>query len=150
MKISSHHRLRRRAAAGFTLIEMVLVLGIIALLAGAGIYMLTGVLDVGKERRVDADLKTLAVALQSYETSNGFMPSEAQGLAALTERPTTTPVPQRWRQFLEEELKDPWAQPYEYRYPAKKSKKPYDLFSKGPDMQEGTADDIGNWKIEPN
>ncbi|MDB6117110.1 MAG: ral secretion pathway protein, partial [Verrucomicrobiaceae bacterium] len=61
-------RLRRAASAqGFTLVEMVLVLGIIALLLGAGIYQLTGVLDSGKIKRAKADLATYGSALRTYE-----------------------------------------------------------------------------------
>jgi general secretion pathway protein G len=40
---------------------------------------------------------------------------------------------------------DPWRQPYQYRFPGVKNKTGYDLWSKGPDEQDGTADDIGNW-----
>ena len=40
---------------------------------------------------------------------------------------------------------DPWQEPYAYRYPGVKNKDSYDLFSKGPDKTEGTADDVGNW-----
>jgi general secretion pathway protein G len=47
---------------------------------------------------------------------------------------------------MEEVPKDPWGQPYKYRYPAVSSKKPYDVYSVGADGQDGTPDDIGNWK----
>lgn len=73
-------------------------------------------------------------------------PTTEQGIKALVERPSSEPVPERWTQLLEEVPKDPWGQEYKYRYPATKSKKPYDIYSAGKDGQEGTDDDIGNWK----
>ncbi|MCB1224689.1 MAG: type II secretion system major pseudopilin GspG [Verrucomicrobiales bacterium] len=137
----------RRRRAGFTLIEMVLVLGIIALLVGAGIFSLVGVLDTGKEGRVKGDINTLSAALRAYETSNMFLPSTEQGLNALWEKPSSRPQPKNWRPFLKKPLLDPWANPYNYRRPGQKDKGGFDIFSAGPDGAPGTADDIGNWDI---
>lgn len=142
------HRARRvRSRAAFTLVEMVLVLGIIALLVGAGIFQLTGVLDSGKEKRVKADITTFMGALSTYELSNGVLPTSEQGLMALTERPSSRPVPANWRPYLKRPLQDPWGHPYNYRRPATKDKGPYDIYSNGPDEQPDTADDIGSWQL---
>jgi general secretion pathway protein G len=144
MKLTSNRRHRR---GGFTLVEMVLVLGIIALLVGAGIFQLTGVLDSGKEKRAKADLTTLQGALSTYEMSNGVLPTSQQGLQALTEKPNARPVPQNWRAYLKKTLLDPWQTPYNYRRPATKDKGPFDVYSSGPDGIADTADDIGNWSL---
>jgi general secretion pathway protein G len=74
------------------------------------------------------------------------MPTTEQGIKALFEKPTTEPIPDKWTQLLEDLPKDPWQQPYKYEYPAKRSKKSFDLWSVGKDGQDGTADDIGNFK----
>ena len=58
---------------------------------------------------------------------------------------TAKPKPARWRQIMDALPKDPWQQDYVYVYPGKHNPKSYDLFSKGPDHQADTADDIGNW-----
>jgi general secretion pathway protein G len=96
--------------------------------------------------RVDSDLAAIGIALQSYESRALRRPTTEQGLIALVEKPTTEPIPERWRSFMEEVPKDPWGQPYKYREPAVSSKKPYDVYSVGADGQDGTQDDIGNWK----
>lgn len=132
---------------GFTLIEMVLVLGIVALLVGAGIFSLIGVLDTGKESRVKGDINTLSAALRAYETSNMFLPTTEQGLNALVEKPGSRPAPQNWRPFLKKSLLDPWGNPYHYRRPGTKDKGGFDVFSAGPDGVPDTADDIGNWSL---
>jgi len=150
MKIRQYKTgLRRRAA--FTLIELVLVLTIIMILVGSGIYIINkeGVLDTAQETRITGDLQAVATQLQVYEARNGRVPSTEQGLQALVEKPTAQPVPERWTALLDEIPKDPWQQPYKYRYPAQKSKKAYDIYSVGKDGQENTTDDIGNWKATP-
>ena len=147
MKTPSTTHLKRLArASGFTLIEIVIVLTIISILASGAIYMLKGNVDVAKEQKVEGDIQAIATQLQLYEARNLRPPTTEQGIKALVEKPTTEPQPERWTQLLEDMPKDPWGQEYKYRYPATKSKKPYDLFSIGKDGQEGTEDDIGNWK----
>lgn len=140
---SKRHRLTR----GFTLVELVIVITIIGILASSGIYMLTGVIDDAKYERVRDDIKTLSLALSGYERGNySRPPSQEQGLQALVERPTSDPQPERWTARLEDPkaLLDPWGNPYQYAYPAQKSKKNYDLWSLGEDGVE-SEDDIGNW-----
>jgi general secretion pathway protein G len=143
--MKTHQQLNRHQ--GFTLVEMVLVLGIIALLVGAGIVSLIGVLDTGKSTRVKGDLNTLSAALRAYETENMFLPTTEQGINALVERPASNPAPPNWRPFLKKLILDPWGNPYQYRRPGVKDKGGYDLYSMGPDGQAGTADDIGNWQL---
>ncbi len=141
--ITRHSSLR----AGFTLIEMVLVLGIVALLVGAGIFQLTGVLEGGREKRVKGDLTTLSSALRAYEMQNGFLPSTEQGVAALWEKPNSRPAPQNWRPFLKKPIVDAWGNPFLYRRPGTKDKGGFDVYSAGEDGKPDTADDIGNWSL---
>jgi general secretion pathway protein G len=133
-------------ANGFTLIEIVIVLTIISILAAGSIYMIKGNVDVAKETRVESDLQNIATQLQLYEARNMRPPTTEQGLKALVEKPTIEPVPEKFTQLMEDVPKDPWGAEYKYRYPAQKSKKPYDIYSMGKDGQDGTDDDIGNWK----
>jgi general secretion pathway protein G len=137
--------IKNRKRKGFTLVELVIVLTIIGILAGSGIYLLMGVIDDAKYERVGSDLKVLDLALQQYERNNFFKPpTQEQGLKALVEKPTSDPQPQRWRQYLESMMLDPWGQEYQYRFPATNSKKKYDLYSLGEDGVE-SEDDQGNW-----
>ncbi|MDF1741170.1 MAG: type II secretion system major pseudopilin GspG [Verrucomicrobiales bacterium] len=145
VSLNSSSQRSKRSASGFTLVELVIVITIIAVLSGSGIYLIVGFIDDAKYTRVESDIKALDLALKSYERNNYFKPpTEDQGLTALTERPTGEPQPERWRAYLEEPMMDPWGQPYEYRVPAQKSSKKYDIFSLGEDGVE-SEDDIGNW-----
>lgn len=133
---------RRRVESGYTLFEIMLVLGIIAVLVGSAIYLLVGNLDVAKEARVRADIKAIKTQLGVYEMQNLRPPTTEQGLEALVTRPGGEPAPRRWRQLMEKVPLDPWGEPYVYYWPGKKNPKGYDIFSKGADRQLGGDDDI--------
>jgi general secretion pathway protein G len=133
-----------RHAAGYTLFEIMLVLGIIAVLVGSAIYLLVGNIDVARQSRVDADFQAISTQLRTYEMQNMRMPTTAQGLEALVRRPSAEPMPRRWIQLMERVPLDPWGEPYLYRNPGKLNPKGFDLISKGPDRTEGGGDDITN------
>lgn len=145
MKTHPATSLKHRSAA-FTLIEIVITLTIIAILASGSIYLLKGQIDSAKDTRVDSDLQAIGLALQSYESRALRKPTTEQGIKALVEKPTIEPIPENYRPFMKDMPKDPWGQEYKYRIPPTKSKDDYDLWSVGPDGQDGTDDDIGNWK----
>ncbi len=136
----------RRKPAGFSLIEIVIAMTIVAILGATVMKLMSGNIDVAKEQAVQADIDGMSTQLMVYESRAGRMPTTEQGLKALWEKPTSEPVPERWIALMEEEKKDPWGQPYHYAYPATKSKKPFDIWSVGKDGMDGTADDIGNFK----
>jgi general secretion pathway protein G len=144
-----NHRLRSRSnASAFTLLEIMLVVTIIALLLGAGIYYMTGSAEYAREVRIRGDFQTISTQLRLYQSMNGFLPSTAQGLKAMVARPDSEPRPRQWRQLLKQVPLDPWQNEYGYASPGKQSKEGFDLFSKGPDRVADTADDIGNWAQE--
>ena len=136
---------QHRATAGFTLLEIMLVVMIIALLAGSAIYLMRGNVDQARYTRVEADIENIKTQLQFYEVSNGSLPSSEQGLRALVEKPGGDPQPRKWRQLMPDVPLDPWGVPYVLRNPGTKSKEGYDLFSCGKDKLPNTADDIGNF-----
>lgn len=131
---------RHSSIAAYTLFEIMLVLGIIAVLVGSAIYLLVGNVDVAKEQRVDADVQAISTQLKLYEMQNYTFPTTEQGLQGLVTRPTTEPAPRRWRQLLESVPLDPWGNPYVYRFPGKRNPGGYDLFSYGPDRRESDDD----------
>jgi general secretion pathway protein G len=136
----------RRSRAGFTLMEMLLVLTIIALLMGMVIYHLTGIGEGAKEQKVQADLLGFKELLAAYQLETGALPTTEQGLKALWIKPTIEPIPQHWRALLESETQDPWNHPYQYQNPGKHNPERYDISSMGPDGLPDTDDDIGNWQ----
>ena len=140
-------RLSTKTSRGYTLMEMILVLGIIALLLGTGAYVMKGVMGSADDGRAHSDIKTIDASLIRYKINAGWYPSTQQGLEALVKRPSGNPAPKKWQQLLknEENLTDPWGRPYQYRQPGKFNTDSYDIFSTGPDGQEGTEDDITNW-----
>jgi general secretion pathway protein G len=133
--------MRTRNSAGFTLLEIMLVVTIIALLLGAAIYKLGGNVEYSRHVRVAADIQGITTQLKLYESMNGFYPTTEQGLQALVTQPDTDPKPVRWYQLYKELPKDPWQNPYIYICPGVKNPTGYDLYSAGPDRKADTADD---------
>ena len=79
-------------------------------------------------------------------TSPGDYPSTAEGLQALIAAPASKAEQWHGPYFSDSKIPlDPWGEPYVYHYPGVHNPKSYDIYSKGPDKQDGTADDIGNW-----
>jgi general secretion pathway protein G len=132
---------RRFSQSGYTLFEIMLVLGIIAVLVGSAIYMLVGNIDVAKEQRVDSDIEAISMQLRTYEMLNYRMPTSEQGLKALVNQPTTEPRPRRWKQLMKTVPIDPWGNEYVYRNPGKGGAA-FEIFSLGPDGKE-SDDDAG-------
>lgn len=142
--ISRNIRKTRFSQSGYTLFEIMLVLGIIAVLVGSAIYMLVGNIDVAKEQRVDSDVEAISMQLRTYEMLNYRMPTTEQGLKALVTQPTTEPRPRRWKQLMKSVPIDPWGNEYVYRNPGKGGAA-FDIYSLGPDGKE-SDDDAGKNK----
>src|SRR4051794_12680121 len=94
--------------AGFTLLEIMLVVSIIILLLGGAIYKMRGSLDTAKIARAQGDISSMAIPLTAYEALGGTLPSTAQGLKAIVERPTSEPRPRMWNKGMDSLPKDPW------------------------------------------
>lgn len=142
-----HTSLRRAAHAGFTLIELMVVLVIIGVLAA---LIVPNVLDRADDARVTAartDVSNLMQALKLYRLDNQRYPTTEQGLQALVTKPATEPVPPNWKPYLEKLPNDPWGRPYQYLNPGVKGE--VDVMSLGADGQpggEGKNADIGSWQ----
>jgi general secretion pathway protein G len=132
---------------GFTLIELMVVLVIIGVLAA---LIVPNVLDRADDARVTAaktDVNNVMQALKLYRLDNQRYPSSEQGLTALVNKPTASPVPPNWRPYLEKLPADPWNQPYRYLNPGVHGE--VDVLSLGADGQpggEGKNSDVGSWQ----
>lgn len=146
---------RKKAASGFTLLEVLLVITIIGILAA---FVVPNLMSVGDEAKKDAARAavgksgSIALALGTFQLKVGRLPTTDEGLNALVEKPDDTEEFDKWIPMIEDAnmLKDPWGQEYQYRGPsdAEYNKDRYDLYSTGPDKEDGTDDDIGNWTKE--
>jgi general secretion pathway protein G len=132
---------------GFTLIELMVVLAIIGVLAA---LIVPNVLSRADDARVTAartDVSNLIQALKLYKLDNQRFPGADQGLNALIMKPTTEPVPNNWKIYLEKLPNDPWGRPYQYMNPGIKGE--VDVLSFGADGQPGGENnnaDIGSWQ----
>lgn len=137
---------RRNRSAGFTLIEILLVVAIIALLAGVAIVNV-GQTDTSSRIKIaKTEIMAVKTPLFAYNSDMGGYPSTEEGLAALFKAPQGKES--KWHgPYTTKSPEDPWGNAFQYSYPATRSKTdPYDIWSMGPDGQSGTADDIGNWE----
>lgn len=139
-----HSRHSLNAASGFTLLEMVIVLGIIALIMGGVMVTLKKIGAVGNITRVEGDFSGIESALMGYKTMAGHFPSQQQGLKALVEKPAGAPRPKRWRQLQTKLQLDPWGNEYLYKFPGSKDSSRPEIISLGDDGVEGTADDLSS------
>ncbi len=139
---------RRLRSAGFTLLEIMLVVMIIALLAGSAIYMMGGNLQVANNVRIKGDIQSLGTPLMVYRSSNGFLPTTEQGLKALVTKPESSPKPRNWQKLMDSVPLDPYGMEYGYVQPGIHNPDNFDLFSSGPDRIAGTPDDKGNWESQ--
>ena len=130
--------------SGFTLIEILLVVMIIAMIAGLIAPQLAGKGRDAQIKKAIADIEGgIAMALELYELDNGAFPQKIEDLI------TDPGSVKRWKgPYLKKRVmpKDPWSNEYIYSFPGAENQNSYDLSSAGPDSQTGTEDDITNWK----
>jgi general secretion pathway protein G len=129
----------RKSEKGFSLIELIVVMVILALLAGIVGYKYTRQIGQSKSQAAKIQIEKLHGALQMYLLDVGRYPDNLESL-------TQNPGIEAWNgPYLEKELpKDPWGKTYQYRYPGMHGD--FDLFSLGPDGVDGGDDDIVSWK----
>lgn len=148
MKTLQQRRLRR---GGFTLMEMLVVLGIIVLLVAIVTPRMLGQQKKADIKAAQTQIKMLQKALQLYSLDMKEFPTTEQGLAALVSCPAdvSEAAAARWDgPYTEggEIPKDPWGNDYQYQYPPVNGTSGYpDIWSYGPDGIDGTEDDICSW-----
>jgi len=140
---------RGLAIAGIIVSVATLIIGLILAVIIAGAWFFAGHKSAvrSEQARISAareEIANLWTAIDAYELDFGRYPSAEEGLRALIDPPQD---PTRWRgPYLNRDVpKDPWGNPYVYRYPGRHNTNGYDLYSFGPDGQEGGGDDIDNW-----
>ena len=125
------------ASRGFTLIEIMVVVAIIAILGAAVVPLVMDRPDQARQVKAKQDIKSMEAALDLYRLDNFNYPSTDQGLEALVEKPTGDPEPANWKDggYLKQVSKDPWGRDYIYISPGETGD--FDIVSLGRDGQEG-------------
>ena len=137
----------RRKRAGFTLVELMVVIVIIGLLATVVAINVLPSQDRAMVGKAKADISVLEQAIETYRLDNLTFPDDLQSLVA---PPAGLQRPERYRQggYVRRLPEDPWGQPYQYRRPSTHGGQ-FDVFSLGADGREGGEGndaDLGNWE----
>jgi general secretion pathway protein G len=141
---------RAVALAGFTLIEIIVVIAVVSVLASLVSPMVFRNVGDAKSTAARAQIEIFALALDAYRLDNDSYPSTEVGLEALRTEPEGDEV-NRWRgPYLRKEVPlDPWGRPYVYRSPGVENPRSYDLLTLGRDGEEGGEDedaDVASWR----
>jgi general secretion pathway protein G len=142
-----------RRESGFTLIEIMVVLVIIAIMTALIAPQIMGRVDEARVTAAKQDIRTLETALDFFQMENFRYPSTDLGLEVLVKKPDDPSI-RNWRTggYLRATTvpKDPWGNPYRYMQPGTKGGA-YDLYSLGADGEvggEGVDADIGSWNLQ--
>jgi|ERR1051326_423158 general secretion pathway protein G len=131
--------------SGFTLLEIMIVVVIIGVIASFAIVNLMNASEGAKIKLASGFVKgSLKSQISLYQLNCNAYPNSLNDLVT---KPSDA---NGWRgPYLDEYPKDPWGEPYQYKYPGTHNPNSFDVYSKGPDKVDGTADDIGNWSDTP-
>jgi general secretion pathway protein G len=132
---------------GFTLLEVMVVVVVIGLLGSVVVQNLMGNMDTAKLQKAVQDINGLETSLSMYKMDNYKYPNTEQGLEALVEETDIEPLPRRFPNggYVKRLPADPWGNEYQLLNPGENGD--IDIFSLGPDGEQGTEDDIGNWNL---
>jgi len=138
-------RMDSRSRYGFTLVELLLVLTILAILAAIVLPRLTGRTEQAREIAAKADVVEISTGLAMFEVDNGYYPKGADGLQSLMVKPRDAQSTWKGPYLQKNKIPfDPWKRPYVYEYPGRHNPASFDLYSNGKNGAGGT-NVIGNW-----
>jgi general secretion pathway protein G len=140
-------QINQRKRAGFTLVEIMVVIVILCILAATIIPKFVGATGQAKVGAAKADIANLTTAIESFSIHMDRFPTTEEGLKVLAEPPSGDE--KKWRgPYIQEVRPDPWGHPYQYRQPGTHGRNQFDIWSLGADGAEGGEGDnadIGNW-----
>ena len=136
--------------AGFTLIEIMVVLVILGIMAALVVPRVLGRTDDARRVAAQSDISSIMNSLKLYKLDNMRYPTNQQGLQSLVQQPSIAPIPNNYKSggYLDKLPKDPWGNDYQYANPGKHSE--IDVYTYGPDgptsSGDGGAAVIGSWQ----
>ncbi|MHC9541735.1 MAG: type II secretion system major pseudopilin GspG [Vulcanimicrobiota bacterium] len=153
--------MKHRKMRGFTFLEIMVVVAILAILAGLIIPRFVGRAEEARKTKGILQMKEIMKSLELYKLDNGKYPTTEQGLLALVEQPTSEPVPKKWKQYMDKVPLDPWKNNFIYICPGadhgrktdtdrEKTEGKYgyfDLICTGPDGVQDSEDDMKSWDM---
>jgi general secretion pathway protein G len=143
---SRRHSRSRRAAAGFTLTEILIAIALIVMVVAAAVTELGGIFSGGQAQIATVFVKQdIDTPLLAYKMATGSYPTTEQGLKALIVAPDGVTGWHGPYLNTKDIPKDPWGSDYQYRYPGVHNPQSYDVWSLGPSKTDGSTDNIGNW-----
>lgn len=133
-------QMMRNSLRGFSLVEIMVVVTLVAIFVGLGTVYFMGQLDKGKIDAARQQSYEIAKALDLYKLQTGAYPSSSEGLDVLVN-------PARGQAIMTEIPKDPWGRDYNFANPGTHNQKGFDVWSDGP-SGDGGENAVGNWRDE--
>ena len=144
MRHSSIEPGRSTARAAFTLMEVLLVLVILVVLASLAVNVFSGTQEKADRNAAATQVGFYKTAVERYRLDTRQYPGS---LDELVNKPSDSTLANRWGgPYMDKIAKDPWDRDYRFAAPGKHNPSSFDVWSVGPDGQDGSADDIGNWE----
>jgi len=145
---AEHPHERTPRDAGFSLLELMVVVVILSVLALVIVPRVIDRPDQARMVRAQSDIAAISSAVKLYRLDNFRYPTTEQGLAALVSQPSSQPQPQNWAAggYMDRLPQDPWGKPYQYLSPGVHGE--FDIFTYGADGRPGGSGadaDIGSW-----
>lgn len=135
---STKRNTRNYRARGMTLIEIMVVITLLGIIAASVGVAAVKMMDTGRMRTARMQAFELGKAVQTYRVMYGRWPPASEGLTALT-------TPRGGAPLVDRLPLDPWGNAYTYVFPGIRNPTSFDICSRGPDGEDGTDDDVGNW-----
>jgi len=132
---------RRGRNLGFTLVELMLVMVILAILAAVVVPRMAGRSEDAKKAAAKTDIANIEGAIDQFEVDNGRYPTSEEGVTALLQQPSNA---QNWHQYLKRAPKDPWGNDYVYSIPGQHNTNGYDIYTTQ-GGKDSSGNEINNW-----
>lgn len=138
----------KKRNSGFSILELVAAMIIMGLLAGTAAVGVVRYISKAKIQSTQTTISTLETAIKTFHLECGFYPGTLEELISTPTSRTCKGFPAEGFMDKKEVPLDAWSNSFNYAKPGTHNSSSFDLWSNGPDAEEGTSDDLTNWKSE--